>query len=236
VDDDSPDGTADKADAAGAELGGIHVLRRGGRLGFGAAYRAGFGWGLARGFETIAEMDADLSHDPAALPTLLSTLADHDVVIGSRYVRGGSVPDWTLSRRLLSRGGNWYSSRVLGLNVRDVTAGYRAYRAELLRTIDLDSVRADGYGFQIEMTYRAAQVDARIAEVPICFVDRKQGESKMSGAIVLEALLLVTRWGLGRGWSRLSGVRNGHRDTTGGPTLPHGSGQPVAQVVEDLEQ
>jgi dolichol-phosphate mannosyltransferase len=207
VDDDSPDGTADKTDAAGGELGGIHVLRRGGRLGFGAAYRAGFSWGLSRGFDTIVQMDADLSHDPAALPSLLSGLADHDLVIGSRYVRGGSVPDWTMHRRLLSRAGNWYSSRVLGLTVHDVTAGYRAYRAEMLRTMDLDSVHADGYGFQIEMTYRAAQVGARITEVPICFVDRQLGKSKMSGAIIVEALLLVTRWGMARGVSRLPRLR-----------------------------
>jgi dolichol-phosphate mannosyltransferase len=207
VDDDSPDGTADKTDAAGAELGGIHVLRRGGRLGFGAAYRAGFGWGLARGFDTIVQMDADLSHDPAVLPSLLIGLADHDLVIGSRYVRGGSLPDWTMHRRLLSRAGNWYSSRALGLRVQDVTAGYRAYRAQTLRTMDLDSVRADGYGFQIEMTYRAAQVGSRITEVPICFVDRQLGKSKMSGAIIVEALLLVTRWGIARGLSRLPRLR-----------------------------
>jgi dolichol-phosphate mannosyltransferase len=203
VDDGSPDGTADLAEKIGAELGGVHVLRRDRRRGLGDAYRAGFGWGLAHGAEALVEMDSDLSHDPAALPALLAELADVDLAIGSRYVAGGSVPRWAPHRRLLSWGGNRYSALMLGVPVHDMTSGFRAYRAELLRAIDLDAVRADGYGFQIEMTYRAAQSGARIREIPIRFVDRQLGTSKMSSSIVVEALVLVTRWGLARAWSRV---------------------------------
>ena len=157
VDDGSPDGTADLAEKIGHELGGMSVLRRDRRLGLGDAYRAGFAWGLARGAEALVEMDADLSHDPAALSSLLRPLDHHDLVIGSRYIPGGSVPAWSFHRKLLSRAGNWYSRLMLGLDVADLTSGYRAYRADLLRRIDLDAVRADGYGFQIEMAYRVAR-------------------------------------------------------------------------------
>ncbi len=204
VDDGSPDGTADVADKVGHDIGGVNVLRRARRLGLGDAYRAGFGWGLDRHHDAMVEMDSDLSHDPGVLPDLIAALADHDLVIGSRYVPGGSVPRWAPHRRLLSRAGNWYSARMLGLPVRDLTSGFRVYRADTLRAIDLDAVRADGYGFQIEMTYRVAQVGARITEVPIRFVDREHGKSKMSGWIIAEALWLVTRWGIGR---RISSVR-----------------------------
>ncbi len=198
VDDGSPDGTADLAEKVGEKLGAIEVLRRDKRRGLGAAYRAGFAWGLDRGAEVLAEMDADLSHDANSLSSLISLLEDHDLVIGSRYVPGGSIPNWSLHRRLLSRAGNAYSALMLGVPVRDITSGFRVYRADLLRAIDIDTVRADGYGFQVEMTYRAARVDARIAEVPISFVGRELGESKMSSSIVVEALALVTRWGAAR--------------------------------------
>ncbi len=199
VDDGSPDGTADLAERIGKELGGVEVLRRHEKSGLGSAYRAGFRWGLERGFDACVEMDADLSHEPEALPALLAPLADgHEAVIGSRYVPGGSIPDWTWHRRLLSRGGNLYASAVLGLGVADSTAGFRAYAASLLERIELDSVRAEGYGFQIEMTYRSKQCGASLVEVPIRFVDRVEGESKMSMAIVVEALALVTWWGLQR--------------------------------------
>jgi dolichol-phosphate mannosyltransferase len=198
VDDGSPDGTADLAEKVGEELGGVDVLRRDRRRGLGDAYRAGFAWGLERGAEILVEMDSDLSHDPAALPDLVGPCSDAGLVIGSRYVPGGSIPKWAWHRRLLSRGGNVYSSVMLGVPVRDMTSGFRAYRSTLLEVMDLDSVRADGYGFQIEMTYRAAQAGARIVEVPIQFVDRTLGESKMSSAIVVEALRLVTAWGLAR--------------------------------------
>ncbi len=198
VDDGSPDGTADIAEKVGAELGRVEVMRRSAPMGLGDAYRAGFAWGLAQGADVMFEMDSDLSHDPAALPTLLAAVEKNDLVIGSRYVPGGSIPQWGLHRRLLSRGGNVYSALMLGVPVKDMTSGFRAYRAELLRRMDLNTVRADGYGFQIEMTYRAAQRGARITEVPIRFIDRELGQSKMSSRIVVEALELVTKWGLTR--------------------------------------
>jgi dolichol-phosphate mannosyltransferase len=203
VDDSSPDGTADLAEKVAEDLGTVYVLRRETRYGLGAAYRAGFAWGLEHGADVLVEMDADLSHDPAALPTLLAGMVTHDLVIGSRYMPGGSIPQWSLPRRLLSRGGNWYSALMLGVKIRDLTSGYRALRADLVRSLDMDTVRADGYGFQIEVAYRAAQAGARVQEVPIRFVDRELGVSKMSGAIVVEALMLVTRLGLSRMWRRL---------------------------------
>jgi glycosyltransferase involved in cell wall biosynthesis len=198
VDDGSPDGTADRAEATGREVGGVDVLRRAGKAGLGSAYRAGFAWGLERGAPILVEMDADLQHDPASLPDLLAPLDGDsaDLVIGSRYVPGGSIPDWRLHRRLLSVWGNRYVSLVLGLGVRDSTAGFRAYRAEQLKALDLESVRADGYGFQIEMTYRTKRAGGRIVEVPIRFGERTHGDSKMSGAIVVEALTMVTWWAL----------------------------------------
>jgi dolichol-phosphate mannosyltransferase len=199
VDDGSPDGTADLVEALVEPTDQVAVLRRARKSGLGSAYRAGFAWGLERGYEAYVEMDADLSHDPDALPELVAPLAaGHEVSIGSRYVRGGSIPNWSWSRHLLSWGGNRYASALLGLGVADSTAGFRAYSASVLRRLDLDAVRAEGYGFQIEMTFRAKQAGASIVEVPICFVDRVAGESKMSSAIVVEALGLVTWWGLGR--------------------------------------
>jgi dolichol-phosphate mannosyltransferase len=203
VDDGSPDGTADLAEKVGEAIGGIDVMRRDQRRGLGDAYRAGFARGMHEGADALVEMDSDLSHDPGALPSLIAALVDHDLVIGSRYVPGGSIPNWRLHRRLLSRFGNVYSSMMLGVPVRDMTSGLRIYRADLLRAMEIETVKADGYGFQIEMTYRAAQVNARIAEVPISFVDREMGKSKMSGGIVVEALLLVTRWGVSRLVSRV---------------------------------
>jgi dolichol-phosphate mannosyltransferase len=205
VDDRSPDGTADRAEEIGRGLGKVSVLRRPVKSGLGSAYRDGFRCGLADGFDVLVEMDADLSHDPTVLPTLLDALAPDDVglVIGSRYVPGGSIPDWSLHRRLLSRWGNRYAAALLGFGVRDATSGYRAYRADVLRRIDLDRVRADGYGFQIEMAYQVHRLGARVAEVPIAFVDRTRGRSKMSSRIVVEALLLVTWWGLVRSLRRV---------------------------------
>jgi len=199
VDDGSPDGTADIVKRVAAELSDVHLLARASKSGLGSAYRAGFAWGLERGFDACIEIDADFSHDPAALPTLVAPLDEgFDVAIGSRYVEGGSIPNWAWHRHLLSRGGNAYASAVLGLGVADATAGYRAYSAGILRRLDLDRIRAEGYGFQIEMTYRAIQHGATVTEVPISFVDRAAGESKMSSFIVVEALGLVTWWGLGR--------------------------------------
>jgi dolichol-phosphate mannosyltransferase len=200
VDDGSPDGTADIAEVLGKELGNIEILKRNEKAGLGSAYRAGFRWGIDHGYDACVEMDADLSHEPEALPGLVAPLADgHEVVIGSRYVPGGSIPDWTWHRRLLSRGGNIYASALLGLGVADSTAGFRAYATSVLKRIELDLIRAEGYGFQIEMTYRAKQAGASVVEVPIRFVDRVEGESKMSLFIVVEALGLVTWWG----WRRV---------------------------------
>lgn len=197
VDDGSPDGTADLATGMGDELGQIMVLRRAEKRGLGAAYRAGFRQGLAEGFDALVEMDSDFSHDPAALPSLLSAL-EHgaDLVIGSRYVPGGTIPDWSWHRRFLSRWGNRYAAGMLGLAVNDATAGYRAYRATMLSQIELDAVKADGYSFQIEMTYEVVARQGRVVEVPIAFTDRVRGTSKMSSRIVFEALALVTWWGL----------------------------------------
>jgi dolichol-phosphate mannosyltransferase len=197
VDDGSPDGTADRAEALDGELGSIAVLRRPAKAGLGSAYRAGFRRGLDEGFDALVEMDADLSHDPAVLPRLVGALADGaDLAIGSRYVPGGNIPDWTRLRRLISRGGGLYARTMLGLSVQDATAGFRAYHRRLLSQLDLDRVRADGYGFQVEMTYLAERVGGRIAEVPITFRDRSLGHSKMSGRIVVEAFALVTWWAL----------------------------------------
>ncbi|MGZ6994776.1 MAG: polyprenol monophosphomannose synthase [Acidimicrobiia bacterium] len=194
VDDGSTDGTPELAEAAAAALGQISVLRRTGPRGLGPAYRAGLGVGLAHGYDVLVQMDADLSHDPAVLPTLVAEVRrGADLVIGSRYVTGGETPGWPARRRLLSRAGGGYARLLLGLDVRDVTSGYRAYRADLVRAVDLDAVTTDGYGFQIEMTHRARRVGAVIREVPIVFRDRTAGESKMSGRIIREALLMVTR-------------------------------------------
>lgn len=198
VDDASPDGTADAVRSLSSELGRIELLSRAAKSGLGSAYRAGFAWGLERGYDHFVEIDCDFSHDPAALARLLELGETHDVVIGSRYIPGGSIPKWSLPRRLLSRLGNRYASIMLGLDVADSTAGYRVYSSRALEVIDFATVGADGYGFQIEMTYRARRGGASIVESPIAFRDRTRGESKMSGAIVLEALFLVTRWGIER--------------------------------------
>lgn len=195
-DDNSPDGTADLAEKLAAELGRIEVLRRPEKQGLGNAYRAGFTIGLARGYDTLVQIDADLSHDPAALPTLLQALHDADLVIGSRYVPGGSIPHWPAWRRALSRYGNLYTGLMLRTGVRDATAGYRAYRAEVLHRVSYDTTRAKGYGFQIEMAYRVHQAGGRIVEVPITFTDRVRGHSKMSMAVMLEEMALVTWWGV----------------------------------------
>jgi dolichol-phosphate mannosyltransferase len=197
VDDGSPDGTGDLAEQWGKEHGGLQVMRRTEKSGLGSAYRAGFAEGLKQGYDILIEMDSDLSHDPAALPALIHSVEDGaSLAIGSRYVPGGKIPNWKWHRKALSRGGNIYAGLVLGLEVRDATAGYRAYAANALSKIDLSTIKADGYGFQIEMAYEVKRNDGRIVEVPISFTDRVRGESKMSSRIVVEALILVTWWGL----------------------------------------
>ena len=198
IDDASPDGTADLAAKLADELGGIEVMRRTEKTGLGSAYRAGASWGLERGFEVLAQMDADLSHDPNALPELLRAREEHDadLVIGSRYIPGGDIPDWPLRRRLLSKWGNTYVRMCLRLPIKDATTGYRVWTAATIKDIDLLGTRAEGYGFVIESNYRASQQGHRIVEVPIIFRDRQLGKSKMSGRIILEALTLVTQWGV----------------------------------------
>ena len=211
VDDGSPDGTADVAEKLGRELGGVEVMRRTKKAGLGSAYRAGFAWGLERGWDAFVEMDADLSHDPDALPGLVAPLDEGaDLVVGSRYVPGGSIPNWRWHRRLLSQGGNIYAAVLLGLGVTDSTSGFRAYRGGILRAMDLDAVRAEGYGFQIEMVYEVLRHGGRVTEVPIRFVDRVEGKSKMSMHIVVEALFLVTWWALRRGWRAVTGAERRH--------------------------
>ena len=202
VDDSSPDGTAHEAQTIAKELGGVEVLERANKMGLGGAYRAGFTWGLEQGFDRFVEIDCDFSHDPTALPALLAASERYEVVIGSRYVKGGSIPRWAFSRRMLSRGGNQYASLMLGLGVADSTAGYRVYSTSALRKIEYETVNANGYGFQIEMTYRARRAGASIIEVPISFTDRALGESKMSSMIVVEALVLVTKWAVQRPFGR----------------------------------
>ena len=198
VDDGSPDGTADLAAEVGKELDQIDVMRRVEKAGLGPAYRAGFNWGLDRGYDILIEMDADLSHDPDVLPQLIAAVTDGgaDLAIGSRYVPGGAVPGWPTNRRLLSQWGNRYISMMLRLPVRDATAGFRAYRRSIIEKIGLERVRADGYGFQIEMVYEVTKAGGVITEIPIIFRDRVKGVSKMSPNIVTEALVLVTRWGM----------------------------------------
>ena len=198
VDDNSPDGTADVVEAVAGELGGgIEVLRRPKKSGLGSAYREGFKLGLARGYEALVEMDADLSHDPSVLGALLGEVAaGADLAIGTRYMAGGRIPDWPWHRRAISRAGNAYARWMLGLAARDATSGYRAYHRRALERINLTAVRADGYGFQIEMAYKVARSGGVLAEVPIEFRDRTLGRSKMSSRIVVEALVLVTWWGI----------------------------------------
>jgi dolichol-phosphate mannosyltransferase len=196
VDDNSPDGTGEIADKLAASDSRVHVLHRPGKAGLGAAYIAGFTWGLENGYSALVETDADGSHDPADLPKMLAALEDADLVIGSRYVPGGTTVNWPKSRELLSRGANIYASIMLGVGVHDATAGYRAYRAETLRAIGLDEVESQGYCFQIDLTLRTAQEGFAIREVPITFTERARGASKMSRAIVVEALVRVAQWGI----------------------------------------
>jgi dolichol-phosphate mannosyltransferase len=196
ADDNSPDGTGDLADKLALTDDHVHVLHRPGKQGLGAAYLAGFGWALDRGYGAMVEMDADGSHDPAELPTLLAALEDADLVVGSRWVKGGTVRNWPRSRELLSRGGNAYARVMLGLSVHDATGGYRAYRASALNDIGLHTVTSQGYCFQIDLTLRAARAGKKIVEVPITFTERTHGNSKMSRAIVAEALWRVTVWGV----------------------------------------
>jgi dolichol-phosphate mannosyltransferase len=204
VDDNSPDGTGPIAERVAAELGQIEVLHRPGKGGLGTAYRAGFAVGVERGYDTLIQIDSDLSHDPAVVPELLQQLdRGADVAIGSRYVPGGSIPHWSWYRRALSRYGNLYACRMLGMRVSDTTSGFRAYRADTLKAVDFASTRAKGYGFQIELAYRLHRWNGTIVETPIVFTDRVRGRSKMSWQIAIEELWLVTQWGMRDRWVRL---------------------------------
>jgi dolichol-phosphate mannosyltransferase len=197
IDDASPDRTADLAEEVGAELGQVEVLRRAGKDGLGNAYRAGFAHALAQGYEVLVTFDADFSHEPDAIPVLLRKLDEGcDLVIGSRYVPGGSTPNWPAHRRALSRYGNRYTGWVLGLDVRDITSGFRAYRADTLLAIEYATTRASGYAFMTELAVRIHARGATIGEVPIEFRDRERGTSKMSGRIIAESMVRVTWWGI----------------------------------------
>jgi dolichol-phosphate mannosyltransferase len=201
VDDNSPDGTGDLADRLAQELGYVQVLHRPGKEGLGPAYLAGFRRALADGAELVLEMDCDFSHDPNDVPRLIAAAEEADVVLGSRYIDGGAVRNWGALRRFVSAGGSWYARVVLGVSVRDLTGGFKCYRRKVLETIDLDSIDSKGYAFQIETTYRALRAGFRIREIPITFADREAGGSKMSKAIVAEAVWKVPalRWSAVRG-------------------------------------
>ena len=207
ADDNSPDGTGDLADDLAAHDNHIHVLHRAGKEGLGKAYLAGFAWGLERGYDVLVEMDADGSHRPEELPRLLAQIPHADVVLGSRWVPGGSVVNWPTSRRVLSQGGSLYTRMALGIPTRDATGGYRAYRASVLRALDLGPGESTGYCFQIDLLWRALQRGMVVSEVPITFVEREAGTSKMSRRIVREALVNVGRWGAAYRWGQVSGRR-----------------------------
>jgi glycosyltransferase involved in cell wall biosynthesis len=202
VDDGSPDGTAKLVRERGEHEPRVQLLERSGKQGLGAAYRAGFAWGLERGYDALVEMDADLSHPPDRLPALLDGLAGADLVIGSRYVPGGRTVNWSRQRAVISRTGNAYVRLALGIPVHDSTAGYRAYRREVLEALPVEAVRSNGYCFQVEMAHKTWQEGFRVAEVPITFTERVSGVSKMSKQIVAEALLRVAQWALTGGRRR----------------------------------
>jgi dolichol-phosphate mannosyltransferase len=203
VDDNSPDGTGGVADGLAATDDHVRALHRDVKEGLGRAYLAAFDWALAQGYDVLVEMDADGSHQPEQLERLLRALAGADVVLGSRWVPGGGVRNWPRRRELLSRGGSLYARTMLGLPLRDVTTGYRAFRRSALERLDLHDVASAGYCFQVDLVTRAVRSGLRVVEVPITFVEREQGESKMSGDIVREALVRITQWGLAHRWRQL---------------------------------
>ena len=203
VDDNSPDGTGELAQSHAEADSQIHVMHRLGKDGLGAAYLSGFAWGLQQGFDVIVEMDADGSHQPEQLPMLLEALNDADLVLGSRWVHGGGTKNWSRAREILSRGGNTYTKVMLGININDSTGGYRAFRSDTLRKLDLNEVASQGYCFQVDLAWRAAQRGLIVKEVPITFVEREVGTSKMSRKIVTEALWRVTVWGVDRRMKQL---------------------------------
>ena len=208
VDDNSPDGTGQLADSIAGEDSQVHVLHRKGKEGLGAAYIAGFKWGLAAGYDVLVEMDADGSHQPEQLPLLLDAINDGaDLAMGSRWVPGGGTVNWPLYRQAISRTGSTYARLMLGLKIKDITGGYRAFRRSTLEALKLDQVESVGYGFQVDLAWRVAKLGLKIVERPITFVERELGASKMSGNIVVEAMINVTRWGLASRWAALTGKK-----------------------------
>ena len=193
VDDASPDGTGDLADSMAEADSRVHVLHRSGKLGLGTAYLAGFRWALERGYDLVFEMDADFSHDPGHLPQFVEAIRDADLVLGSRYTEGGGTENWAVWRQLLSKGGGLYARTILQVPYRDLTGGFKCFRRKVLEALPLDEIRSEGYSFQIELTYRAHQAGFRIVEIPIVFRERREGESKISRRIVLEAMAVVWR-------------------------------------------
>ena len=211
ADDNSPDGTGRIADECALEFGNIDVLHRPGKQGLGNAYRHGFAHVLATDVDVVVTMDVDFSHDPAVIPSMLNAIdAGADAVVGSRYVRGGGTVNWPIHRRLLSRWGNLYTGALLGVKVRDCTSGFRAYRRAALQAIAPETTVADGYAFLTELVLRLARSGHSIAEVPITFKERERGTSKMSGRIIAESMLLVTRWGVSARWKRLVSLIRRH--------------------------
>lgn len=196
LDDNSPDGTGEVADSLAAADEQVTVLHRAGKEGLGAAYLAGFSWALEHGYDAIVEMDADGSHRPEHLPTMLQVAEDADLVIGSRYVRGGKIVNWPVDRKAISMAGNLYIKVILGMPVNDATAGYRVYRASTLRTIGLDEVESAGYCFQTDLTVRTVRAGLRVVEIPITFIEREIGDSKMDGDVVRESMTRITGWGV----------------------------------------
>lgn len=217
VDDGSPDGTGELADELARDRDWLHVMHRTAKQGLGAAYVAGMGWGLKKGYEAIVEMDADLSHRPEDVPRLVRELDHADVVLGSRWVSGGGVQNWPWRRELLSRGGNAYAQLALGLPLRDATGGFRAYRRRALVDIDLPSVASQGYCFQVELAFRAIRAGMSVTELPIRFVDRERGQSKMTGSIVTESMRRLTVWGAHERARQLTSLLRGRRPS---PVLP----------------
>ena len=196
IDDNSPDGTGYLADQLAKNDSRVHALHRSEKSGLGRAYIAGFDWGISKGYELLVQMDADGSHRPQDLPALIAETGQADLVIGSRWIAGGQVANWPKYRQLISQFGNWYAAAALNSKLRDMTAGFRIYQSDLIKRLDLAGIEAQGYGFQVEMTYQTQRLGAKIIEVPIQFIERENGVSKMTLAIVIEAFLLCTKWGI----------------------------------------
>ena len=212
ADDNSPDGTGKIADALAAAEDHVHVMHRLGKEGLGAAYLAGFEWGINAGYDMLVEMDADGSHQPEQLPRLLDAMSDADLVLGSRWVRGGEVVNWPRSREILSRGGNLWTRIALGIPLKDATGGYRVFRRQTLLGLGLDNVSSAGYCFQVDLAWRALKAGYRVVEVPITFIEREYGDSKMNKSIVAEALVRTTAWGIAYRTSQLtSRLKRRHR-------------------------